>query len=217
MSEQGRSKLVFLFGCTEAVRAQVNFDTPWARTVFGATPRVWEFSRLGLGTWWSELRYEKFFRSRPEYFLQLDEYLRATIHAQMFAAGFTYYEGWEQDVALIIIGDEYRPDESPVVRGVFQSVFPFGNFFPANCDRILESRLWDSETSSPATVSLGDPLDVLRLSVRVYNRLRNKRIATIGQLVAKTADQLGQIDGIGDGALREINAALRRFGLELTV
>jgi hypothetical protein len=215
MCNESRTKLVFLFGCTEAVRAQVNFDKPWGRSVTGSVPQVFEFRRFDLGTWWSDKRYEKFFRSKPEYFLQLDEYLRTTIHAQMFAAGFDYYEGWEQDVVLVVIGEEYRPAHSPAVREIFRTVFPKGDFFPADRERILDSPLWGPDVGPPETVELADPIELLELPRRVYNVLRKEGIETVGQLVAMTANQLKHFDGIGEGALRDIVVALRRFELQL--
>jgi DNA-directed RNA polymerase alpha subunit len=64
-------------------------------------------------------------------------------------------------------------------------------------------------------VSASEPVAVLRLGVRASNCLRKGRISTIGDLVARRADDLRRIRNLGAGTLSEIVDALAEKGLRL--
>ena len=64
-------------------------------------------------------------------------------------------------------------------------------------------------------VSASEPVAVLRLGVRASNCLRKGRISTIGDLVARRADDLRRIRNLGEGTLSEIVDALAEKGLRL--
>ena len=64
-------------------------------------------------------------------------------------------------------------------------------------------------------VAAPEPVAVLGLGVRASNCLRLARISTIGDLVARGADDLRRIRNLGEGTLREIVEALAERGLRL--
>ncbi len=64
---------------------------------------------------------------------------------------------------------------------------------------------------------LGRPLDDLELSGRTLNTLRADGIETIGELVARTAQDLLRMPNLGRKSLAEIEEALARFGLRLGI
>lgn len=57
-------------------------------------------------------------------------------------------------------------------------------------------------------VAMSEPVAVLGLGVRASNCLRYAHISTIGDLVARKADDLRRIRNLGGGTLREIVNAL---------
>ncbi len=58
-------------------------------------------------------------------------------------------------------------------------------------------------------------IDSLDLSARTLNALGNAGIRTLGGLVRKTADDLLDIEGLGEKGLQEIKRALSNFGVTL--
>jgi DNA-directed RNA polymerase subunit alpha len=60
-----------------------------------------------------------------------------------------------------------------------------------------------------------EPVSVLNLSVRARNCLAYLRIATVGELVERSADQLLEHRSFGETSLREFRAALAALGLSL--
>ncbi|HEY2552841.1 MAG TPA: DNA-directed RNA polymerase subunit alpha C-terminal domain-containing protein [Streptosporangiaceae bacterium] len=67
--------------------------------------------------------------------------------------------------------------------------------------------------SGPAVQS--QPLEDLNLSVRSYNSLRREGVHTVGELAARTAQELLAIDNIGPASLEEIRRKLAELGLSL--
>jgi len=59
------------------------------------------------------------------------------------------------------------------------------------------------------------PIDELEFSVRTYNCLRKERIATLGELAAKTAEELLSIRNFGEKSLNEVIEKLAGFNLSL--
>jgi carbon monoxide dehydrogenase subunit G len=70
------------------------------------------------------------------------------------------------------------------------------------------------EAGQPAA-DLGAPLEGLNLPVRAASSLSREGIVTVGQLAAKTRDELLTIDGIGPASVEEIKARLSERGLAL--
>lgn len=58
-------------------------------------------------------------------------------------------------------------------------------------------------------------IDSLDLSARTLNALNNAGIRTLGGLVRKTADDLLDVEGLGEKGLQEIKRALSNFGVTL--
>jgi carbon monoxide dehydrogenase subunit G len=67
--------------------------------------------------------------------------------------------------------------------------------------------------SGPATQSL--PLEDLNLNVRSYNSLRREGVHTVGELAARSAQELLAIENIGPASLEEIRRKLAELGLSL--
>jgi carbon monoxide dehydrogenase subunit G len=59
------------------------------------------------------------------------------------------------------------------------------------------------------------PIEELNLSLRPYNSLRREGIHTVGELAAKTTEQLLAIDHIGPASVEEIRQKLADLGLTL--
>ena len=78
-----------------------------------------------------------------------------------------------------------------------------------------EDRKNDQEGHLP--VASSSPVAVLGLGVRASSCLRKEGIRTVGDLVARTADDLMRIRNLGEGTLREIVDALAEHGLPLGV
>jgi hypothetical protein len=74
-----------------------------------------------------------------------------------------------------------------------------------------------SAGGSPAgpDARLGIPLQELNLTVRSFNSLKSEGIDTVGQLVARTPDDLLGIKNIGERSVEEIEEKLRDLGLGL--
>jgi carbon monoxide dehydrogenase subunit G len=72
-----------------------------------------------------------------------------------------------------------------------------------------------SETPAGADARLGIPLQELNLPVRSFNSLKGEGIDTVGQLVARTPDDLLGIKNIGERSVEEIEEKLRDLGLAL--
>jgi carbon monoxide dehydrogenase subunit G len=60
------------------------------------------------------------------------------------------------------------------------------------------------------------PIEELNLPLRAYNSLRREGVHTVGELVAKTPDQLLAIDNIGPASVEEIRQRLADRGLALS-
>lgn len=62
---------------------------------------------------------------------------------------------------------------------------------------------------------LNTPVDELELSVRSSNCLKNGNIRTIGELIAKSEDELSKVRNFGKKSLLEIKEKLKEWGLNL--
>jgi carbon monoxide dehydrogenase subunit G len=74
------------------------------------------------------------------------------------------------------------------------------------------------ETSAeevPSEDGLAQPIEELNLSLRSYNSLHREGINTVGELAAKTREQLLAIDHIGPASVEEIRQKLADLGLTL--
>lgn len=67
-----------------------------------------------------------------------------------------------------------------------------------------------------APVGEAQPIDELNLSVRSYNSLRREGIHTVGDLAAKTREELLAIDHIGPASVEEIRQKLADLGMTLS-
>jgi carbon monoxide dehydrogenase subunit G len=73
-----------------------------------------------------------------------------------------------------------------------------------------------AETPAPAGDQLATPIEDLVLPVRAYNSLRREGIHTVGDLVARTPEQLLAIDHIGPAYVEDIRQRLAARGLALS-
>ena len=73
-----------------------------------------------------------------------------------------------------------------------------------------------AETPAPASDQLATPIEELVLPVRAYNSLRREGIHTVGDLVARTPEQLLAIDQIGPAYVEDIRQRLAARGLALS-
>src|SRR6185437_3332722 len=73
-----------------------------------------------------------------------------------------------------------------------------------------------AEAATPAGGDqLGVPIEELSLPLRAYNSLRREGVHTVGDLVARTPEQLLDIDNIGPASVEEIRQRLADRGLAL--
>jgi carbon monoxide dehydrogenase subunit G len=72
-----------------------------------------------------------------------------------------------------------------------------------------------AQAAGPGQADLGASVDELGLPTRAASSLHREGIATIGELVARSDDQLLAIDGIGPASVVDIKARLADRGLEL--
>jgi len=74
-----------------------------------------------------------------------------------------------------------------------------------------------AEAATPAGGDqLGVPIEELSLPLRAYNSLRREGVHTVGDLVARTPEQLLDIDNIGPASVEEIRQRLADRGLALS-
>jgi DNA-directed RNA polymerase subunit alpha len=71
------------------------------------------------------------------------------------------------------------------------------------------------DDSSGLSDILNTPVDELELSVRSSNCLKNGNIRTIGELIAKSEDELSKVRNFGKKSLLEIKEKLKEWGLSL--
>ncbi|MGH3395235.1 MAG: DNA-directed RNA polymerase subunit alpha C-terminal domain-containing protein, partial [Streptosporangiaceae bacterium] len=73
-------------------------------------------------------------------------------------------------------------------------------------------------TAAPAAAGehLALPIEELNLPLRAYNSLRREGVHTVGDLVARTPQQLLDIDNIGPASVEEIRQRLADRGLALS-
>jgi DNA-directed RNA polymerase subunit alpha len=76
--------------------------------------------------------------------------------------------------------------------------------------------LGDVEEPEYGSPDLELPIEALDLSERPRNCLRRAQIATVGELVRKTPDELLNITNFGQKSLEEVNEKLSELGLQLT-
>ncbi len=69
--------------------------------------------------------------------------------------------------------------------------------------------------AASAVAGLDAPLDDLAISTRLIQALRRGGITTIGELVAKTGQDLLELNGIGQGSVDDLKAKLAKRGLTL--
>jgi carbon monoxide dehydrogenase subunit G len=89
----------------------------------------------------------------------------------------------------------------------------------AEASTASESAAGESATAAaaaaPAAVDPGASIDDLGLHPRATSSLQRGGISTVGQLTAKTADELLAIEGIGPASVTEIEAKLAERGMTL--
>lgn len=80
-----------------------------------------------------------------------------------------------------------------------------------------EAPVMDGGTQVPAGEAdiLKEPIEKLGITARVFQRLKEHNIETIGDLVARTEKELEGIPGIGRKSVEEIKEALKEKGLKL--
>lgn len=89
--------------------------------------------------------------------------------------------------------------------------------------RVLPSLSMDADTvaasadeeSVDVTDAMKNRIDAIGLSTRTLNALSAANIRTVGGIARKRAEDLLEIDGIGDKGITEIKEALGQFGLSL--
>jgi hypothetical protein len=67
----------------------------------------------------------------------------------------------------------------------------------------------------PHRVSPSDSLDVLDLSMRVYNACRRNNVRTVGDLLELTPEEFLRFRNVGEGSLRDLRATLAVHGLAM--
>lgn len=83
-------------------------------------------------------------------------------------------------------------------------------------DQIPEPKISNiEEEAAISSDAFKTRVEDLDLSIRVFNALSQAGIRTVGGLVKKKPEDLLELDGIGERALVDIEAALGRFGLNL--
>ncbi|HVB46493.1 MAG TPA: SRPBCC domain-containing protein [Streptosporangiaceae bacterium] len=87
--------------------------------------------------------------------------------------------------------------------------------FPTAAELTEPAGAATAPAASGAGADLDASLDDLKLAPRAASGLRRKGITTVGQLAAKTGDELLTIDGIGPASVEEIKAKLTERGLVL--
>jgi carbon monoxide dehydrogenase subunit G len=85
----------------------------------------------------------------------------------------------------------------------------------------VEAVQTEPQTEAPAAAAAGGPdlaapIEDLNLPVRAYNGLRRAGVATVGDLAAKTPQELLDIDNIGPASVEEIRQRLADRGLTLS-
>ena len=85
---------------------------------------------------------------------------------------------------------------------------------PSN-DSVTADSAEPQEASADMTDVLKNRIDSIGLSTRTLNALSDANIRTVGGIARKRAEDLLEIDGIGDKAIEEIKDALGQFGLSL--
>ena len=78
-------------------------------------------------------------------------------------------------------------------------------------DEIVRERQMQEEETDASKVKIED----LRLSSRTINALHEHGIKTVGGLIRRDMDSLGEIPGVGEKAIQEIKRALGSLGLTL--
>lgn len=73
----------------------------------------------------------------------------------------------------------------------------------------------DKESKEDMSDAMKTRIDTLDLSTRTMNALQAANIRTVGGIARKKAEDLLEIDGIGDKGIEEIKDALKNFGISL--
>lgn len=73
----------------------------------------------------------------------------------------------------------------------------------------------DKDSKEDMSDALKTRIDTLDLSTRTMNALQAANIRTVGGIARKKAEDLLEVDGIGDKGIEEIKDALKNFGISL--
>jgi carbon monoxide dehydrogenase subunit G len=112
-------------------------------------------------------------------------------------------------------------------RGVMAEVGGklIGVFASNLADMLATDQAAPAESAAPASGegaadaqegNLGQPIEGLNLTLRSYNSLRREGIHTVGDLTARTREELLAIDYIGPASVEEIRQKLADLGLTLS-
>ncbi|WP_067934847.1 DNA-directed RNA polymerase subunit alpha [Alicyclobacillus kakegawensis] len=82
-------------------------------------------------------------------------------------------------------------------------------------DKARDTDLMTETEDAPADKSLDVPIEELDLSVRSYNCLKRAGINTVGELCAKTEDEMMKVRNLGRKSLEEVIEKLAAMGLSL--
>jgi DNA-directed RNA polymerase subunit alpha len=72
------------------------------------------------------------------------------------------------------------------------------------------------ETEKEIKDVLSRKVENLKISQRALNALLKNKVMTVGDILAKKESGLSQLEGIGEGAIKEIKKELKKLNLELT-
>jgi len=92
---------------------------------------------------------------------------------------------------------------------------PFVQYFDAGTERVSSDAAAAASVDEDLVRKLNMPISELELSVRASNCLESARIATVGQLVAKTESDLLKVRSFGKTSLREVKRKLQDLNLAL--
>lgn len=219
MSDEGKHPaIVLLYGCPLQVDAHFDYDDQYSRLLFDSLPFVFRYQREEIGNWWTLDERTPFSEGRHHYIARISEYLVTVIQADPVMDRLGHYDGWQNDVKLIVLGPDFHPQED-VVRDIFAKLFPNASAFPLEHGELGTLPLWQpgsSSASPPPNRLLAQPVtDLLFQTTHIPHRLMNQGVTTVADLVGKTELELRAINGIGSGSVSTINRVLALEGLRL--
>lgn len=203
--------VMIFFGCAKKAVETIGNDNDYSEIIYGVRPAVVNLTLDEIG-WQARnaLGDERY-----------ADFLRMIVDGAVAKQGvdIAASPSWNKNVRLLMLGGQLDTSDT-AAKNMLKKMFPNARYYKTDSYGKVE-KLWSRPGRQPKPKSRsGDANPVLNFSieelefgVRTYNCLKRVGVETIGDLVAKSEEDLKEIPNFGKSSIEEVREILAMRGL----